>query len=120
MIGSRTRKCAFIVMAVLACDSSQTGTAGGSTASPPAEEWYSGGTLHRRTVGEWRTATYENRLATSADFVMTVGDYSSLPSDLRSRAQAFESCITGAVSDGNVDDKAVSEIAATCAVLLGY
>jgi len=42
-----------------------------SYAMPPSgpKAWYSGGTLHSATMAEWRTATYRNRLATSADFV---------------------------------------------------
>ena len=31
--------------------------------------WYVGGNLHSATVAEWRTATYENKLATAADFI---------------------------------------------------
>lgn len=32
-------------------------------------KWYEGGTLHRATMREWRSATYANKLATAADFV---------------------------------------------------
>jgi hypothetical protein len=31
--------------------------------------WYKGGTLHDATLKEWRQATYENQLATCADFI---------------------------------------------------
>ncbi len=31
-------------------------------------KWYEGGNLHKTSVGEWRTATYENKLATTADW----------------------------------------------------
>lgn len=33
-----------------------------------AREWYEGGDLHKATVGMWRKASYENRLATSGDW----------------------------------------------------
>jgi hypothetical protein len=35
-------------------------------------EWYQGGTLHNATVQEWQQATYENRLATSADWFVSI------------------------------------------------
>ena len=118
---SLTAASAMLVAMTVSCggDGSSSSDTRSATASP-SREWYSGGTLHRRTVREWRAATYENRLATSADFVMTLGRYQSLPPDLRQRAEGFEKCISEAVEDGSVDDRAVSEIGATCGVLLGY
>jgi hypothetical protein len=71
-------------------------------------------------VKDGRAATYENRLATPSDFVMVVGKDDSLPPDLGQKASAMEAAITNAVSGGNVDYKDVSEIGATCAVLMGY
>jgi hypothetical protein len=65
-------------------------------------------------------ATPQNRLATSADFVMKLGHYESIPSDLRQRSEDVEKCISKAVEGGIVDDHDVSEIGATCGVLLGY
>ena len=35
-------------------------------------EWYEGGTLHKATVQEWQQATYENRLATSGDWFVSI------------------------------------------------
>lgn len=108
----------FVVIAVSCGGGDSTST---QSATPSASrEWYSGGTLHARTVQEWRAATYENRLATSADFVMTLGRCRSLPPDLRQRAEAFERCITEAAEGGATDDRPVSETGATCGVLLGY
>lgn len=34
-----------------------------------ARFWWEGGTLHYVTVGDWATATQENKLATCADFI---------------------------------------------------
>ena len=84
------------------------------------KKWYVGGTLHDKTVANWRAATYENRLATCADFVIKLGKYQSLPLDLKKRAVELEACISKAVEGGSVDKKPLSEIATTCAVLLGY
>jgi len=33
-----------------------------------ADEWYAGGTLHQATVLQWKSASPDNRLATSADW----------------------------------------------------
>ena len=96
-------------------------SASSSQRSPaPSPAWYVGGDLHRRTIADWQVATYENRLATSADFVMSMGKYSSVPPDLRARASALERCISEAGRDAAlVGGKQVSEIGATCGVLLG-
>lgn len=40
-----------------------------------AQKWYEGGTLHQSNFHAWKTATYEDRLATCADFVAVI--YSS-------------------------------------------
>ena len=103
-----------IIAVLLACGESETSSPNQS------KEWYSGGTLHDKTIVEWRTASYDNRLATCADFVMTLGKYQSLPPDLKKRAVDFEACISKSVEDGNVDNKSVSEFGSVCGVLLGY
>ena len=33
------------------------------------KKWYQGGTLHEATMKDWSEATYENKLATAADFL---------------------------------------------------
>lgn len=85
-----------------------------------AREWFEGGTLHDKTIGEWRAARYENRLATSADIVVSVGKYRTLPPDLKRRATEMEIAISTAADDGGIDHMSVAEIAAGCAVLMGY
>jgi hypothetical protein len=42
--------------------------------NPQAQEkkWYQGGTLHKATALEWQNATYDNKLATCADFFWTL------------------------------------------------
>lgn len=37
-----------------------------------AKEWYEGGTLHSANIGQWKRASYENKLATCADFIATL------------------------------------------------
>ena len=75
------------------------------------DEWYKGGTLHSATVETWNQSSYENRLATSADwFVLFTKKYNSNLQrllDSMSGTQYFltlkaytgilERCITGKV-----------------------
>jgi hypothetical protein len=37
-----------------------------------ASEWYEGGTLHTATVSGWNQSSYKNRLATSADWFVSI------------------------------------------------
>ena len=37
-----------------------------------AGEWYEGGTLHTATVSKWNHSSYKNRLATSADWFVSI------------------------------------------------
>ena len=99
-----------MLVGIIACDSGKQ----------TPEEWYGGGTLHEKTIAEWRTATYRNRLATSADFVIGVGKFQSFPPDFKERAMDFEACISTAVQDGFTDHWTVIDTGAPCAILLGY
>ncbi len=40
-----------------------------STDRGGAQQWFNGGTLHSATVGQWRRAAYENKLATAGDWL---------------------------------------------------
>lgn len=92
--------------------------------SPPAvpkEEpaWYDGGDLHRATLAEWIAATEHNRLATAGDFVAKLSKLDDLEK-LRTMAERLMACLDEASAGAGKenDDKAVSEIAATCYILL--
>ena len=80
--------------------------------------WYSGGTLHRATVADWRAASDRNRLATAADFATTILQPNSVE-EIAGPAREMESCITLAV-DSAPGTMRVSEIGAVCAVLMGW
>jgi len=77
--------------------------------------WFSGGTLQQSTVAEWRQASYANRLATSADFIAATQnvDYGNL-GQFKQWATDLETCVSTAVSGGDVDNEKVSLIAAMC------
>ena len=82
------------------------------------KKWYEGGDLHQASIGQWRAATYENRLATSADMVANIKQFSSIEA-MKSAAQELEQCVSKA-AEGAQAEQRVSEVAAACALLLGY
>lgn len=82
------------------------------------KKWYEGGDLHRASIGQWRAATYENRLATSADMVANIKQFSSIEA-MKSAAEELEQCVSKA-AEGAQAEQRVSEVAAACAILLGY
>ncbi len=82
-------------------------------------KWYEGGTLHGKTVAEWHAASSRDRLATSSDFVAKIRKFDSL-ADMLVAAHGMQTCITTASPDEGVQHLKVSEMAASCAILLGY
>lgn len=94
-------------------------TSSSSPSISASGSWFSGGTLHKSTVAEWRKAPYSNRLATSADFIAATQDvdYGDL-NEFKLWATDLENCISIAVSGGNVDSELVSFVSALCKVQL--
>jgi hypothetical protein len=97
-------------------------------ASQPAPEpvqsnlkWYEGGTLHRKNGRDWRLATERDRLATSADIAAKFfeGQLDSM-SEMRVYANEMNTCVSETNDDGIADDMRVAEIAAACAILMGW
>ena len=85
----------------------------------PSSNWFSGGTLHKAKVSEWRNATYANRLATSADFIAATQnvDYGDMVG-FKQMATDLEACISTTVSGGDVDNEDVVFISSMCTVML--
>lgn len=83
--------------------------------------WYQGGTLHKATGNDWQQASQSNRLATAGDFAAAVlkGKFNSMD-QLKIYANELAICITKATEDGVGGDKKVSEIAAACAIVMGW
>jgi Domain of unknown function (DUF4190) len=94
----------------------------GSGSSKGGTEWYEGGTLHRATVKEWREATYTDRLATAADWALTMleksGNKPASTDALKPFAVDLEACVTTTATGGNAEGQRASEVAAMCWVLL--
>jgi hypothetical protein len=86
--------------------------------------WYEGGTLASggATMAEWKRATYENRLASSADFVARSigGNLNNLDmdDDIKPMAERLELEISAAYQVGVTDNVSVHEIAAGCITIL--
>jgi hypothetical protein len=91
------------------------------TASVPIEkkEWYEGGNLHRASLREWKTATYENKLATSADMVAKLKKFTSTV-EMKAAAVELEQCVSKVAEGPEAERQPVSEVAAACALLMGY
>jgi len=92
-----------------------------------AEKWYVGGSLHQGTAGEWHKASYKNRLATSGDFITATTPehlknklFQNDMAGIKSRAIALEKCISSATNDPKLYSMRISEIAASCLILLGF
>ena len=71
---------AIVMFAIFAIASTSSDNQSSSTS---AEKWYVGGTLHKATVEEWKSATEKNKLATCADFAANIkkannGSYTDL------------------------------------------
>lgn len=84
-----------------------------------AGEWYSGGTLHHATLREWYSASYQNRLATSADLIAAVKLAKDME-QLKERAIELENYITTVARDPVSHDQKVIDIAAIGMVILGF
>lgn len=83
-------------------------------------EWYLGGNLHRSKIREWKSATDENKMATCADFIMKMKPNISLK-EAKYYALNLKNCIDEATNGlDEINDEKVSQIAATCAIILDY
>jgi hypothetical protein len=90
--------------------------------SAPASKWYAGGTLQQANLRQWQAGTSQNRLASSADFAAVVakqnGTRMRSMDDLLPLARSMELCISEASRDSGSGHIRVSEVAASCAILM--
>jgi hypothetical protein len=105
-------------------DSSQTKST--SSSSSRSQEWFSGGTLHSSTIGEWDAASYRNKLATAADWCTTIDPLPLMDTAaiavLKQRAVAVLVCtdiaidgyIEGSGGIRNVESEKVGAMALIC------
>jgi len=60
------------VLAVVGCGQRKKASASQTGQAKPevhVDKWWEGGTLNNATIGEWKAATYKNKLATAADWL---------------------------------------------------
>ena len=94
-----------------------------TTQAPQALKWYSGGTLHKASIAQWKRANARDQLATAADFAYVAlekrRNFAS-PDELRPYARELATCISDSVPDKpDVEENLkAAEIAALCAVLM--
>ena len=89
-----------------------------------SDKWYSGGTLHRATVAQWKGASYENKLATAADWAASSGEGKELfrktndIDSLKPLAIDILFCVEEAVAGDGYENMQIAEIAASCMILM--
>ncbi len=82
-----------------------------------SRQWFQGGNLHNATISEWKSATYQNKLATAADWLATTkwkGHLNS-PSDfdkMKVKAQMLVKAVDEVVTMKQIDSMKVTEISA--------
>ena len=90
-----------------------------------AGNWYEGGSLHNSTAQIWKASSYENKLATAADWAIkapkikaTVRRSGNI-NTLRKYAVELVSCVDTTVNGAEISDETPT-IAASCMILLGW
>lgn len=93
-----------------------------------AQEWYKNGTLHGSTIKIWKQSSYDNKIATSADWVLAgsksikskvvnSGDIDNL----KPYAKELVVCIDGATKDhSNWDSSTATDVAVSCMAQMGW
>ncbi len=85
--------------------------------------WYAGGTLHNGTLDDWRTASFENKLATCADWAANAKKVygesygSNFQAALRKDAMEIKACVDEVALEPTLNMK-LNEIAVGCIVLM--
>jgi len=62
---------AIICLIAMAAGSTESGDGKSKTSSnsSSSKQWFQGGNLHNATVAQWKSATYQNKLATASDWL---------------------------------------------------
>ena len=89
------------------------------------EKWYVGGTLHKTNMKEWSSASYQNKLATAADFVVGtmlsegVDELSiDIEGDVKPKAFGLMVALDAANKDGIANDLQVAEVVAALHIIM--
>ncbi len=110
----------FLILAVGSVnDSGESGGSAGPTGphGSSSTQWFKSGNLHSATVAQWKNASYQNKLATAADWLVATkwkGHLTS-PDDfdrLKLKAQMLVNAVDEVIAGQQVDYLHVAEIAA--------
>lgn len=89
-----------------------------------AKQWYEGGTLHNSTFREWKAATYQNKLATCADYLCCMEEWKEYiyaggsMSNLKEKAERFVSGLNEfCIGTNEFNFMKINEIAAAIYVM---
>jgi hypothetical protein len=86
-------------------------------------DWYTGGTMHRATLGDWRTADPLDRLATAADWSVRILGEDRVRqvgmAGIRPYAEQLVACVDEVALEEGAAHFSAAEIAAACSTLLG-
>lgn len=104
----------IIISAILGDDTPETVIKSTKTET---KEWYAGGTLHKSTAKQWKEANSHNRLATCADYVVNVKEYTSNEL-MKQDAIALVTCLNNAAIGVEMNEFKTVELAASCLVLM--
>jgi hypothetical protein len=91
--------------------------------SDPELEWMKNGTLHKKTITDWKIASDENKLATCADFMANLKKtdhqkYMSLK-EMKYDAINLKTCIDEGTRNNNyADNMKIAEVAVLCYIFM--
>lgn len=89
-------------------------------------KWYEGGTLHKESVANWKSASFANKLATAADWAIAIPRIkqgvikSGKMETLAPLAYQLVKCVDEACSGGGDESMGISEVAASCMILMRW
>jgi len=89
----------------------------GSNTTSSSPQWFQGGNLHNATVAQWKSATYQNKLATASDWLAVTKwkGYLNSPGDfnkVKAKAQMLVKAVDEVVAQKETNSMKVNEIAA--------
>lgn len=89
------------------------------TVGNASAQWYSGGTLHRAMLSDWRASLGSNQLATLADIVGKTLNLRD-PVAVKPMAEQVQACVNVVAANKKMGAQPVADAAVGCMYQLGY
>ena len=108
---------AFLMILVYGSNDNEGSKTKKPSGTSSSKSWYEGGNLHNATVGQWKSATHRNKLATAADWLASTkwkGHLNS-PRDfekIKVKANMLVKAVNKVITVEGTDSMKVTEIAA--------